>query len=227
MAKRIKRKCRGRFCTKKAAPAAGSTSSSMARRCTLGSWTQGKGTWLFADGLESNVWHHVAFVSLGGQGGCRKSPSNCMWTERKRTDGNAAVLGRAYRRHHLGRSAARCSPIIRPAPNPGHYFAGRLGRFRIVNRSLAAEEIKALARLKLNLRLFEGGIPCVYGDNDFSGERGDADLRKVSACFHRHPRCCRQGCIPSAVESAPQPLTADSARQALIGMLARGDGPRF
>jgi len=50
---------------------------------------------------------------------------------------------------------------------------------------------------------------------------------KVSACFHRHPRCCRQGCIPSAVESAPQPLTADSARQALIGMLARGDGPRF
>ncbi len=49
----------------------------------------------------------------------------------------------------------------------------------------------------------------------------------ASACLFRQRRCCPQRSVPLHFESAPRPLTAESARQALIEMLGRDGAPNF
>ena len=64
---------------------------------------------------------------------------------RKVGEGKSPAAGRAWRRRQPRRSTNTVLHGGRTVDQPGCYFAGRIDDFRIVNRALAGEEIRALA----------------------------------------------------------------------------------
>ena len=65
---------------------------------------------------------------------------------RKIGEGKAPVLGAHSGDINLGRCGNTLFHDGRAVEEPGHYFAGRIDDFRIINRSLAPEEIRTLAK---------------------------------------------------------------------------------
>ena len=88
------------------------------------------------------------------------SHSCCVWRPRgdaevsielyvdgeKAAVGKAPLLGAHVGDINLGRCGNTLFHDAQPGGNPGYYFAGRLDDFRLVNRSLSAEEVRAMAK---------------------------------------------------------------------------------
>jgi hypothetical protein len=110
-----------------------------------GAWQEGKGAWLQSKGLDLAGWHHVALV-LGAAGATGSEvPLKLYLDGQEVAAGKAPALGAHPGDVNLGRCGNTRFHDGRTAEQPGHYFAGRLDDFRLANRSLTAEEVRALA----------------------------------------------------------------------------------
>ncbi len=113
-----------------------------------GSWNQGKGTWLTSKALERNTWHHVALVLRGAAASDPEVPLELYLDGAKVAEGKAPAIGAHVGDINIGRSGNTLFHDKKPADNPGFYFAGRFDDFRIANRSLGADELRALVKAK-------------------------------------------------------------------------------
>jgi len=100
---------------------------------------------ILAKELDLRSWHHVALV-LGGAGPKdAEVPLKLYLDGQEVAQGKAPALGAHPGDINLGRCGNTLFHDRRRVEQPGHYFAGRLDDFRIANRSLAPEEVRALA----------------------------------------------------------------------------------
>jgi hypothetical protein len=110
-----------------------------------GSWTQGKGAWLQSQALGVDAWHHAALV-LRATGRDATAAAVELYIDGERVAGGTApLLGAHPGDINLGRSGGTRFHD-RAADAPGAYVAGRLDDFRLLNRALTADEVRALAR---------------------------------------------------------------------------------
>jgi hypothetical protein len=103
-----------------------------------GVWNAGDRVWLSHKDADVTRWHHVAVVLKGDRLALYLDGSHVA-------DSEAPALGNHPGDINLGRSGNTLFHDRRPAEQPGYYFAGRLGEFRIANRPYGADEIRALA----------------------------------------------------------------------------------
>jgi hypothetical protein len=110
-----------------------------------GAWNEGKGAWLQSKELDLRGWHHAALV-LGANGAKdAEVPLKLYLDGQEVAEGKAPALGAHPGDINLGRCGNTLFHDRRRVEQPGHYFAGRLDDFRIANRSLIPEEVRALA----------------------------------------------------------------------------------
>jgi len=113
-----------------------------------GVWNQGKGIWLPSKKLDSGRWHHAALV-LGGAKASDPEVALELYVDGQRiAQGKAPLLGAHPSDINLGRCGNTLFHDGRAVEQPDHYFAGRIDDFQIANRSLAPEEIGALAHAR-------------------------------------------------------------------------------
>jgi hypothetical protein len=112
-----------------------------------GAWNQGKGTWLHGKKLARDEWRHAALVVRREAKGSETTLE--LYLDGQRIDsGKAPVVGAHPGDINLGRCGSSLFHDGRAAPQPGYYFAGRFDDFRLANRALSAEEIRALVKSK-------------------------------------------------------------------------------
>jgi hypothetical protein len=111
-----------------------------------GVWKGRKGIWLPSKSVDRDCWHHAAVVFRAAKANDAELAVEAYLDGRKIGEGKAPVLGA----HTGGINLGRCGKTLfhdgRAVEEPGNYFAGRIDDFRIINRSLAPEEIRALAK---------------------------------------------------------------------------------
>jgi hypothetical protein len=109
-----------------------------------GAWNQGKGTWLHGKAFDRDCWHHAAFVVRGEATGPEVALE--LYLDGKRVaEGKGPLVGAHPGDINIGRCGSSLFHDGRAVGRPGLYFAGRIDDFRIINRSLSAEEVRALA----------------------------------------------------------------------------------
>jgi hypothetical protein len=110
-----------------------------------GLWVQGKGTWLQSKEVSVGAWHHVALVVRAAGRDAKEAAVELYLDGDRIAAGTAPPLGVHTGDINLGRSGST-RYHDRAADQPGAYFAGRLDDFRILNQSLTADEVRALAK---------------------------------------------------------------------------------
>lgn len=104
-----------------------------------GVWKQPEASWLIGgDALTANAWHHVAFVIKQGEATLYLDGARAVVAK-------TPPLGAHPGDINLGRSGNTAFHDGK-ADNPGYYFTGRIGDFRIVNRAFTDAEVKASAK---------------------------------------------------------------------------------
>ena len=109
-----------------------------------GVWNAGKGVWLPGKGVDRDRWHHAAVVLRAAKADDPEPAVELYLDGRKIAEGKAPLLGAHPGDINLGRCGDTLLHDGRAVGQPGDYFAGRIDDFRIINRSLAPEEIRAL-----------------------------------------------------------------------------------
>jgi hypothetical protein len=112
---------------------------------SAGAWNGGKKVWLRSRDLDRKAWHHVALVLRTEKAEDSEGTLELYLGGRKVAGEKAPVLGAHPGDINLGRCGNTLFPDG-PVGQPGHYFAGRIDDFRIVNRALTGKEVGALAR---------------------------------------------------------------------------------
>jgi hypothetical protein len=111
-----------------------------------GVWNGGKGIWLPSKSVDRDRWHHVAVVLHSTKADDAELTVESYLDGQQIGEGKAPVLGAHTGDINLGRCSNTLLHDGRAVEQPGYYFAGRIDDFRIINRSLAPEEIRALAK---------------------------------------------------------------------------------
>ncbi|MGA2618917.1 MAG: LamG-like jellyroll fold domain-containing protein [Thermoguttaceae bacterium] len=111
-----------------------------------GVWNAGKGIWLPSPSVEPRGWHHAAVVLRVAKADVAELAVESYLDGRKSGEGKAPLPAANAATINLGRCGNTLLHGGRTVEQPGHYFAGRMADFRIVNRALTAEEIRALAK---------------------------------------------------------------------------------
>jgi hypothetical protein len=109
-----------------------------------GAWQQGKGTWLHKAITEPKTWHHAALVLRTADGAARGQLELYLDGQRV-AEGEAPVIGAHTADINIGRCGSTLFHDGKAVQQPAHYFAGRIGEFRILNKPLAAKAIQELA----------------------------------------------------------------------------------
>ncbi|MBC8869814.1 MAG: PKD domain-containing protein [Planctomycetes bacterium] len=110
-----------------------------------GAWNGGQGVWLPSKSIDPDRWHHVVVVLHAAKADDLEPTVEFFLDGRNIAAGRAPVLGAHPNDINLGRCGNTLFHDGRAVGQPGHYFAGRLDDFQIINRSLTPEEIRALA----------------------------------------------------------------------------------
>ena len=113
-----------------------------------GAWNQGKGTWLSSKKLTWDDWHHVALVLRGKKANDPEVALELYLDGQRVAQGKAPLVGAHSGDINLGRCGNTLFHDGRAVDQPDHYFAGRIDDFQIANRSLAPEEVRALANAR-------------------------------------------------------------------------------
>jgi hypothetical protein len=92
-----------------------------------------------------NGWHHVAVVLRAAKADDMELAVELYLNGQNIAAGKAPVLGSHPNDINLGRCGNTLFHDGRAVGHPGHYFAGRLDDFQIINRALTPEEIRTLA----------------------------------------------------------------------------------
>jgi hypothetical protein len=96
--------------------------------------------------VDRDGWHHAAVVLRAAKADDAELAVESYLDGRKIGEGKAPMLGAHPGDINLGRCGDTLFHDGRAVEQPGCYFAGRIDDFRIINRSLAPEEIRALAK---------------------------------------------------------------------------------
>jgi hypothetical protein len=110
-----------------------------------GVWNGRKGIWLPSKSVDRDCWHHAAVVLRAAKADDAELTMESYLDGRKIGEGKAPAPGAHAGDINLGRCGDTLLHGGRAVEQPGYYFAGRIDDFRIINRSLAPEEIRALA----------------------------------------------------------------------------------
>jgi hypothetical protein len=111
-----------------------------------GVWNNGKGTWLSGKDVDRQRWHHVALVLRAPKTNDPELAVELYQDGQKVAEGTAPMLGAHAGDVNLGRCGNTLFHDNRAAAQPGHYFAGRIDDFQIINRALAPEEARGLGK---------------------------------------------------------------------------------
>ena len=114
-------------------------------RLYAGVWNGRKGVWLPSKSLDRDGWHHAAVVLRAAKADDAELAVESYLDGEKIGEGVMPVIEAHAGDINLGRCRRTALHAGRTLEQPGHYFAGRLDDFRIINRALAPAEIRVLA----------------------------------------------------------------------------------